>query len=146
MYCEHLYLACNRTTKSYVPVCSLHSVLYVPWEDIIQLLMHNLIVFFLFAKNKKIQRNIYSPREAQNLWIFVVTDFELKVFLKSLANSSKSLCLKTSEQISLQPSCLPRHPWPKWEGGRTCAANSHEGRFWNNNRNLQDAPLSGFVS
>lgn len=108
-----IWHATEKTTKSYVPVYNLNSVLNVPLEDIIQLLMHYLIVFLLYAKNKKIQRKVYSPQEAQNLWIFVVTDFELKASLKSLANSSKPLPLKTSEQISLQPSCLLCHPQPK---------------------------------
>lgn len=108
--------------------------------------MHYLVVLFLFAKNKKSKGRYTALREAQNLWVFVVTDFELKISLKSLANSSKSLCLTTCEEISLQPSCLLRHPQPKWEGGRTCTANSHKGCFWNKNRNLQHAPVSGFVS
>lgn len=47
-----IWHAIERTTKPYVPVCNLNSVLNVSLEDIIQLLMHYLVVFFLFAKNK----------------------------------------------------------------------------------------------
>lgn len=53
---------------------------------------------------------------------FVITDVKLKISLKSLVNISKSLCLKTSEQMSQQLSCHLSIPSQRGEGEETYAA------------------------
>lgn len=67
-----IWHAAERTTKSYVPVCNLNSVLNVPLEDIIQLLMHYLIVFFLYAKNKfKKSKGRYTALRRHRMYGFL---------------------------------------------------------------------------
>lgn len=77
---------------------------------------------------------------------FVITDVKLKISLKSLVNISKSLCLKTSEQMSQQLSCHLSIPSQRGEGEETYTANSYKGYLWKKNRSLQYAHVCGFVS
>lgn len=103
-------------------------------------------MFSFYAKKKKIPKEATQPSGGIESVDFVITDVKLKISLKSLVNISKSLCLKTSEQMSQQLSCHLSIPSQRGEGEETYTANSYKGYLWKKNRSLQYAHVCGFVS